>query len=123
MSSPETGTVHAPAPKHFANRPHLVAYDVRHVKRLGKVHRLVARKTLALQKSVYMYSGNSEQLHDLLRGIKKILEPTEDDLRLYPIGGLSHIWFLSGAPATIATRTKQPKYGWWRRILAGDISS
>lgn len=68
-----------------AKRRFLVCYDVADPKRLGKVHRRVSALALPVQYSVYLFHGTPEQLDSLLDELSQIIDPAEDDVRVYPV--------------------------------------
>lgn len=63
----------------------LIAYDVREPRRLGRLHRRVAESALRIQYSVYLFEGTQHTLRRLLEEIEAEIEPTEDDVRAYPV--------------------------------------
>lgn len=71
-----------PAKKH---RLFLLAYDIANPKRLTQVHRTVRAHGLPLQYSVFLVPGTAQQIDDLRATLAGIIEPTEDDIRIYPL--------------------------------------
>jgi len=82
-------------PHNFSSGSYLLAYDVRNPKRLGRVQRQIIKRTLFIQKSVYLFQGKGSELKDLVILVTGTLEK-EDDFRIYPVASLQNMWFLSG---------------------------
>jgi CRISPR-associated protein Cas2 len=70
-----------------ANQPrlHLLAYDIADPKRLNQVHRTVRRHGLPLQYSVFIVPATAARIEGLLAELADIIEPAEDDIRVYPL--------------------------------------
>jgi CRISPR-associated protein Cas2 len=66
-------------------RTYLVAYDIADPKRLGRVHRLMVRAAAPLQYSVFVTRASDDEIDHLLDDVDGLIEPTEDDVRAYPI--------------------------------------
>lgn len=64
---------------------HLLAYDIADPQRLVRVHRSVRAYGLPLQYSVFIIPGTNATLDALLAELAGIIEPTEDDIRVYPL--------------------------------------
>lgn len=56
----------APVPKQLAKGDYVVCYDIREPKRLKRIQWLTAKRTIYLQRSVYLYRGNGLGLLKLL---------------------------------------------------------
>jgi CRISPR-associated protein Cas2 len=63
----------------------LIVYDIRHEKRLRRVHRLLKGCAFALQASVFAWRGDHRQLQCLKKELARRIDPTEDDVRGYPL--------------------------------------
>lgn len=63
----------------------LVAYDVREPRRLVRLHRFLKKRARALQYSVFVASLTTAERRRLLAGIRRIIDPGADDVRLYPV--------------------------------------
>lgn len=63
----------------------LIVYDIRHEKRLRRVHRLLQRCAFALQASVFAWHGDYRQLQCLKKALARLIDPKEDDVRGYPL--------------------------------------
>ena len=81
----------------------ILSYDIRHPARLQKIHRHLSRQALALQKSVFLLQLRGSELESLLDEIAGLARQHEDDLRLYPLAGLAHIWLGGKHPATFGS--------------------
>ncbi|EIC21502.1 CRISPR-associated endonuclease Cas2 [Thiorhodovibrio frisius] len=66
-------------------RPYLLAYDIADRKRLVRVHRTVKGYGMPLQYSVFLVVGTSRTLDELLGELDDIINPKEDDIRVYPL--------------------------------------
>lgn len=64
---------------------HLVAYDIRDPRRLGRVYRCCKRAGLHLQYSVFLVRGTAPQLERLIRELESLIDPRRDDVRIYPV--------------------------------------
>lgn len=64
---------------------HLICYDISDPARLARVHRSLKRQAVALQYSVFLYSGDARQLQKLMTELASLIHPREDDLRAYPL--------------------------------------
>ncbi len=63
----------------------LLCYDIADPKRLQKIHNRVSRQGLMVQYSVYYLHASEVQLEELLGGLKQLIQPGEDDIRVYPV--------------------------------------
>jgi len=92
------------------SRIHLVAYDIRHPRRLARVARALTDAGYRMQYSVFALDLTEPALARLVERLRQLIDPAEDDLRIYlipesPRGG----WFgglpgedtltVSGSPA------------------------
>ena len=66
-------------------RPYLLAYDIADPARLTRVHRTVRDVGMALQYSVFLVVGTSRDLDQLLAALDRIIKPSCDDIRVYPL--------------------------------------
>lgn len=62
----------------------LIAYDIRHPRRLSALHRLLKKHALAVQYSVFVGRFTRRGIRLLQAHISSIIAP-EDDVRLYPL--------------------------------------
>ncbi len=66
-------------------RLHLLAYDIADPERLRQVHRAVRQAGIPMQYSVFLIPGRAADIDRLLRELEGIIEPLEDDIRVYPL--------------------------------------
>ena len=71
---------------------YLIAYDVRDAKRLQRVHRLLRKRAIPLQESVFLLHSDSALLQDIEAGLRARSDTRVDDLRLYSVPGPEAIW-------------------------------
>ena len=71
---------------------YLVAYDIASLRRLVRVHRVLKREGIAVQKSVFLVFGTERAVDGLLDRLKEITSRNEDDLRAYPIREPGDLW-------------------------------
>jgi CRISPR-associated protein Cas2 len=64
---------------------HLLAYDIADPDRLVRVHRAVRNVGLPLQYSVFLVPGTAAHIDALLAELDDIIDPREDDIRVYPL--------------------------------------
>ncbi len=72
----------------------LVAYDIRHARRLRRVHRILRKRGLAAQYSVFTVEADDPGIADLLRQLEAEINPGEDDLRAYHLPASCPVWRL-----------------------------
>jgi len=65
--------------------PYLICYDIASPKRLQRLHRKVAATTEMIQYSVYFSVLNQRQLSLLIAEIEGCIDPSMDDVRIYPL--------------------------------------
>lgn len=75
----------------------LIAYDIRDPRRLRRIQRRVAKQATPLQYSVYLFEGKRQELTTLLNELNPLMDPSQDDLRAYPITHPDALWQI-GAP-------------------------
>lgn len=71
---------------------YLIAYDIRHVKRLRRVHYYISKRATPLQKSVFLVKETPSTVEAISRGLLALADTDEDDIRLYPIQQMDQIW-------------------------------
>ncbi len=64
----------------------LICYDIANVKRLSKIGKIVEKRALRIQKSIYLFDhATKEELTELIDAVMKVFHDKEDDLRIYTI--------------------------------------
>ena len=71
---------------------YLVAYDIANPRRLVKVHNVLKKEGLAVQKSLFFVQGTETGMNKLLDRIGSIMALKEDDLRAYPVSHPGKVW-------------------------------
>lgn len=66
---------------------YIICYDIRDPRRLGRIHRALKRQAIALQYSVFLFSGTPRQLESCLHTLETLMDPRADDIRAYPLPG------------------------------------
>jgi len=64
---------------------YVIAYDIADPRRLARVHRCLRDEGLPLQYSVFNVCLTQRQLRALLIELEALIEPREDDIRVYPL--------------------------------------
>jgi CRISPR-associated protein Cas2 len=69
------------------NRPtmYVISYDIADPSRLARVHRRLRNEGLPLQYSVFHVCLPERTLRELLSELSGLIEPREDDIRVYPL--------------------------------------
>ncbi len=75
---------------------YLVAYDIANPRRLQKIHRLLKKEGLAVQKSLFFVQGHVQDVTALLDRLAVVLDSKKDDLRAYPITHPKEVWTTGG---------------------------
>lgn len=65
--------------------PHIIAYDIANPKRLGRVHRYLKKIALPLQYSVFLIELDAERRDKVLKHLRTLIHPKQDDVRIYPL--------------------------------------
>lgn len=112
--------VPVPVPERLPRGSYVVCYDIRDRKRLQRIQRLTARHSVYLQRSVYLFRGEGGELIALLKRVRKVIDGV-DDLRVYNLGHIRDMWFLSLDKPAIAEMNLSGKVAAvpsvWRRLL------
>ena len=103
---------------------YLLAYDIADPRRLQRTHRYLKTQGTPAQKSVFLVYGNNREIQDIINGVAGIMDPSEDDLRLYPIHHPRALWLRGPHPASIpgmgATKTSALGRLWSKIRKGGD---
>lgn len=81
-------------------RPHshaqrwLIAYDIKNPKRLAKVGRYINKEAVRMQYSIYVLAGTRRKMDEVSAELEKLINPKEDDVRVYPMGENTRLWGL-----------------------------
>lgn len=70
-------------------RNYIISYDIRHPKRLQRVHKVLLGYGIPLQYSVF-YLKNSRKLDvdEVWEKLAQLINKKEDDIRLYPVNNV-----------------------------------
>lgn len=63
----------------------LICYDITDPRRLNRLHRYLQGCAVALQYSVFLFTGDNRQLQKCLETARSLIDEKEDDLRAYPL--------------------------------------
>lgn len=85
---------HAPSLPHSHAQRWLLAHDIADPKRLQKVWRYLRQEGVRLQYSVYLISGNRQQMEKVLNRLRELINEKADDVRVYAITENTRIWGL-----------------------------
>ncbi|HWE62427.1 MAG TPA: CRISPR-associated endonuclease Cas2, partial [Chloroflexota bacterium] len=69
----------------------VVSYDVPENRRRLRLHSLLKGYGVAVQRSVFECDLAAPQLAHLLQRARRLIEPADDDLRLYPLCEHCHV--------------------------------
>ncbi len=73
---------------------YIICYDISDPRRLGRIHRLLKKQALAVQYSVFLFSGTAAQLQRCLDQLQAVMDPHNDDIRAYPVPRRGCAWSL-----------------------------
>ncbi|WP_052501717.1 CRISPR-associated endonuclease Cas2 [Thiomicrospira microaerophila] len=94
---------------------HVLAYDIRHVRRLAKIHRIVKKVGLPFQKSVFLIHASEKRLQKILSLIEKYMDVNEDDVRTYPVESAQTIWVYGLGLTPDLIMDSSPKISAWQK--------
>lgn len=72
----------------------LVAYDIREVRRLRKVHRFLKAEGGSVQYSAFGVSADDRRLREVMQAIALLVDERVDDVRAYHVPARSPVWML-----------------------------
>lgn len=78
----------------------LIAYDIRDPKRWRKVYRLVCEHGYRLQYSLFWLPVDRKTLLRLEAALKRVIDPSTDDIRFYPFPDDAFAWLCGPCPWT-----------------------
>ena len=64
---------------------YIICYDIANPRRLGRIHRALKKQALAVQYSVFLFSGTDAQLQRCLDKLQALMDERYDDIRAYPL--------------------------------------
>ena len=64
---------------------HIVSYDIADPKRLIHVNKIIKNYGISLQYSVFLVPMKKKLLNQLITELESIIDPKEDDIRIYPL--------------------------------------
>lgn len=68
-----------------AKRSWIIAYDISDPKRLGRVYRLMLKRGIPQQRSVFRATITTNEARKLLAELAALIDSVADDVRLYPL--------------------------------------
>ena len=68
-----------------AKRSWIIAYDISDPKRLGRVYRLMLKRGIPQQRSVFRATITTSEARKLLAELAALIDSVADDVRLYPL--------------------------------------
>lgn len=95
----------------------LVTYDITSPKRLRRMHRALRRLAVPIQYSVFLGEFTAAGRAELRALIESIIDPAEDDVRIYPLPAncwqrrLGRASLPSGITLTLLPRAFRPAFG------------
>jgi CRISPR-associated protein Cas2 len=63
----------------------LIAYDIAHPRRLGRVHRYIKTLAMPAQYSLYVCTHTARGIQDIAATLSGMIHPQEDDVRIYQL--------------------------------------
>ena len=94
----------------------LIAYDVSHPRRLRRVARVLERRGVRCQYSVFLFRGTEAELRALLDELAALIRPAEDVVQAWPVPpGVPPEEYARGAvrpvtPAAVVVAGGQPQF-------------
>ena len=65
--------------------PWLICYDIADPRRLQRVHRVISRRAIPFQYSIFYVSAIRKDIESLLHAVAAEIDPRRDDVRAYPL--------------------------------------
>lgn len=84
---------------------YIVAYDIANERRLSKVHNFLKGVSTGGQKSVYECFLTDSDLQTMIRGLKELIDISEDRIHIFAMEGRSRTHTLG-----IAVQPRDPKF-------------
>lgn len=73
---------------------YLICYDIRCPRRLERIHRVLTGQAMALQYSVFFFSGSEVELQRCLKQLECVMDRQHDDIRAYRLPARGLHWCL-----------------------------
>lgn len=89
-----TKAKNVPVTPHSHAQRWLIAYDIKNPKRLAKVGRYINKEAVRMQYSIYVLAGTRRKMDEVSAELEKLINPKEDDVRVYPMGENTRLWGL-----------------------------
>lgn len=64
---------------------YVICYDICDPRRLARLARYLVKRAVRMQYSVFLFQGDDRQLERCIQGAAELIDPQEDDLRVYPL--------------------------------------
>jgi len=104
---------------------YMVCYDIANQGRLVRVHRIMKKKGIAAQKSVFFVQYTEKNMKKLLGELSGVIKKDEDDIRAYPVESPQKVWTTGGIlesfplvmPGNKAKPTTKKKKSFWQRLF------
>jgi CRISPR-associated protein Cas2 len=77
--------------------PLLLCYDIKDPKRLQRVHKCAKKVGMPLQYSVFYLEMNNADVTQLLNQLSRLIDVTQDDIKIYAISRFDDIEFLGAS--------------------------
>lgn len=104
-------------------RQYIICYDITCPRRLGRIHRALKQCALALQYSVFLFTGTEQQLAHCLAELATLMNEHHDDIRAYPLPrrGLRLVLGPGPLPAGVVLGDVPPQWQavWLQAGMAG----
>ncbi|WP_200388040.1 CRISPR-associated endonuclease Cas2 [Thiocapsa imhoffii] len=104
----------------------LIAYDIRDPKRLRRIHRLLRKRAVAVQQSVFLIEADADTLAAIVEELRAHANTRTDDIRLYAIPHPAALWTAgtqceqgAGLYTAMPSRSATRGVGRWLKGLFG----
>lgn len=75
----------------------IACYDIAERKRLARMFKLLKSEGIPLQYSVFLLHASELELAQVETRIRKIIDPKQDDVRIYKVPSRNHLWTMGHA--------------------------
>ncbi len=98
---------------------YLLAYDITEPRRLRRVYRLLRKRALPVQQSVFLFKGTEGALRRLLDRLAREMDLRTDDLRAWPVDRMGAAWMYGGDEGSLIAPGRESRLArWLRRLVA-----